>query len=746
MRATPPLVSGVIRAGAPLLVAFAAGLVLHGHPRQAQPAGQQPTFRAAANFIQVDVYPTVNGRPVADLTKADFEVLEDGVPQSVATFEHVSVAPSPDAVQVEPRTEAEAREAAADMHNRLFVLFLDTYHATDPTAWHDGRFRMAGSTEKRRPPEKKPLGPRGVDRAIIQFLEESIGPTDLVAPMSPEMDPARMTFTRRPERFADWVSTAWARRFSWDELDPEEESWAMCYPTDSVGDPFSCFTGILEEMVLRRREALTLKALEDTVDALGRVREGRKAVLLVSEGWQLFRQNQRLARALPASSKRGCPEEPPVTPGVFVGPGGKLQVGKDPQYPLSVDHSACDAARLDLAFRDNDREFRRLMDRANRETVSIYPIDPRGLAVFDQPIDARSPAPTDTVGAGTSITDDANSLRSRMDALRNLASATDGFVTETNDLAGGMQRIADDLSEYYLLGYNSTNTRFDGKFRKITVRVKRPGVEVRARRGYVAATEAEMSAVVKAAVPPDPGVAARDAALAMLNAPVVEHALKVAAGYEWRPAGPVIWAVAELGEAAARQADWREGGQAQITLTTGDGRPVATGRGRVSPAGRMFAWSSADTPLEAGEYLVRVAGRGTQAVEDDPGAQVRLNVPARPAEGAVALSTPHLLRRGPFTGAGFVPTADVKFRRAERIRITVSLGVQPAALTGRLLDRRGQPLAVPVTVEAHDESGRPAALAEAALNSLAPGDYLIELALGDGRTTRTVLAAFRIVP
>src|SRR5207249_11886685 len=63
---------------------------------------------------------------------------------------------------------------------------------------------------------------------------------------------------------------------------------------------------------------------------------------------------------------------------------------------------------------------------------------------------------------------------------------------DSNNLDAGMKRVVADLSSYYLLGYYSSG-KLDGKFHPITVRVKRPGVQVRARRGYLAATPADMT-------------------------------------------------------------------------------------------------------------------------------------------------------------------------------------------------------------------------------------------------------------
>ena len=80
---------------------------------------------------------------------------------------------------------------------------------------------------------------------------------------------------------------------------------------------------------------------------------------------------------------------------------------------------------------------------------------------------------------------DSRMLAGRLNSLRTLAEATDGLaIIDSNNLAGGMKRIVDDLSSYYLLGYYSSNDTRDGRFRKITVKVG--NASVAARRGYFA--------------------------------------------------------------------------------------------------------------------------------------------------------------------------------------------------------------------------------------------------------------------
>jgi VWFA-related protein len=124
---------------------------------------------------------------------------------------------------------------------------------------------------------------------------------------------------------------------------------------------------------------------------------------------------------------------------------------------------------------------------AARSNTSIYAVDPRGLATVDETIDVEG-LPDDTsrtseVGSAAFL----DALRMTQDSLRTLSEETGGFaIVNSNDLRGGLERVAKENSEYYLLAYAPSNTRRDGRFRRIEVRVMRPGIHVVARRGYYA--------------------------------------------------------------------------------------------------------------------------------------------------------------------------------------------------------------------------------------------------------------------
>ena len=124
---------------------------------------------------------------------------------------------------------------------------------------------------------------------------------------------------------------------------------------------------------------------------------------------------------------------------------------------------------------------------ATRANVAIYGVDPRGLgAGTDDLIEVQDMPTTRRSNLGTAAF--YNEVRLGQDNLRVLSSETGGFaVVNQNDFATGFERLVADNSAYYLLGYYSTNERRDGRFRKIEVKVRQPGLTVRARKGYVAA-------------------------------------------------------------------------------------------------------------------------------------------------------------------------------------------------------------------------------------------------------------------
>ena len=140
-----------------------------GHDARAQEP-PQPTFRTEANYVRVDVYPTLNGAPLTDLQKDDFEILEQGEPQTIDAFEHVMATGSvPQDMRREPSSVAESRAMLENPRARVFVLFLDYYHVD-----------VGGS--------------RNMRETLVNALDRFLGPEDLFAVMTPEMSARDLSF------------------------------------------------------------------------------------------------------------------------------------------------------------------------------------------------------------------------------------------------------------------------------------------------------------------------------------------------------------------------------------------------------------------------------------------------------------------------------------------------------------------------------------------------------------------------
>jgi hypothetical protein len=411
----------------------------------------------------------------------------------------------------------------------------------------------------------------------------------------------------------------------------------------------------------------------------------------------------------------------------------------DPQNSGSSMQS-CERERSLLAFGDLRQDFLNLIQRANRSNVSFYPLDARGLVVFDEPIGPRKPP---------SVVVDAARLRNRQEGLRELAVNTDGYaILNTNATDKALERVLQDTGAYYLLGYYSTNTKLDGRFRRLTVRVKRPGVDVRSRPGYLAPTEAELAstrvtALMNGAAPGHttiPPVVSR--ALERLAPARGDVPLRIITA----AAPGRIWLTGELDAATLKSTDWQNGGIARVAFEHDRGAaPPVSAEVSLTPGQKTFTVSAPSAAkIAPGRYVIRVELRAT-------GVTIPLQTTAEvtvPEDAWLIAATGLALRRGPSTGLAYVATADARFRRTERIRFEIPRTGGEGTASARLLGREGQPLGMAVTVgEREDaESKQRLIVADLTLAPLAQGEYVLEVIVEQGDRKESAAYAFRIIP
>ena len=648
---------------------------------------QVAVFRSGINYVRVDAFVTDgDDNPVYDLTQEDFEVYEDGILQEVDSFQVVQVDLLPQLGDTPlPRVgirQSDQQLAASQPDVRVFVIFLDDYHV-----------RFGNSIRAR--------------RMLVEFLENDLIPTDLVGVMYPLMPISDVILTRNHEAIINAVNRFEGVKYRCEARNDFEARYAY-YPLT---------------VIERIRNDVSLSALHGLMVRLGGLREGRKSVLLVSEGYSNY-----------------------VPPQIECA-GSMYEQQRGPVSPFMAENSF-EQSRAFFENSDLMMDVRRVFRTATRFNTSIYPVDPRGLAAFEFDID-QGPV---------SFRTDQQQLRFTVNSLRTLAEETGGrAIVNQNDLRPGLQQMLDDANGYYLLGYNSSAEPRDGEFHEIEVRLKREGLRVRARPGYWAITErdVERSLQTRANQPPK----AVNVALGELAAPrrgrLVRTWLGTSRAENGRTRVTFVW------EPLRTPGRREEASRVMVTAMGDNGgayfrgrvpddasaaRGTVRGRGRVNAAPPV---TRVEFEADPGTLQISLAieGEAGQVLDRD---RVEIDIPDFTGPDVV-LSTPAFVRarnelefRELADDWSVAPTASREFRRTDRLLLRFEAygpGDGAPEIEAEVVNRGGEAL-YPLEVTPAAEPGRFQVSFAPAF--LPPGEYLIELraAAPGGEATRMV--AFRL--
>ena len=434
------VLTGALAGG--IIVMGAAGDAASPHGRQAGQSAQAPAAQAAPQkpvateqrptfFTRIDMITTDvmvrdgRGQFIADLKKDDFEVYEDGVLQSLAsmTLSHGGRVFNIQAPPPPPPQEGillPPPRPTNDAAGRIFVVMIDDLHLD---------FRNTGRLRQLFKNISKTLIHEGDLFAVV-----STGPSSIAQDL---------TYDRKR---LDEI----AKKISGNGLKP----------TDIINGPESQ-DGPSE---VRYRAHVAFSTTNEFVKRMEEVRDRRKAVIYISEGYDFNPfEKARSGTGEGYFAKRdgvNTARQPSDT-----GDGTDTSNTSDEDPFLRQGQQFADA---DLA-----RELAELTRSANRANASFYTIDPRGLVGMPDLDENIDPVEWQDY------------VMKSQDSLRVLAEQTGGIaVVNQNDFDKSLKRIDAETSDYYVLGYYSTNPDPTIRNRTIDVKVKRPDMTVWSRRNY----------------------------------------------------------------------------------------------------------------------------------------------------------------------------------------------------------------------------------------------------------------------
>ena len=429
-------------------------LLLGGGSRDV--VAQAPRFPSGAERVTVDVVVTdAKGRPIAGLAREDFVVKENGVVQPILEFEAVdvseAVAAAPPAAEPRPAVVTNlAREEAG----RSFLVVVDDLNL-------------------------QPASAEAVKKALVKFLDVHVREGDVVT-LAPTAGGAwwsgRMIHGR--DDLVAALQAVRGRRLPDTRAERMSDHEAMLIETKR--DP-EALSHVSERFALYGLIGPG-PSLEEDVD---------RAPLDLGQGHILVRGGASAVYARAKERNRQTLRSLERAMHAVAGGRGRRAV------ILASDGFIQD---------DELSEFQLVRDAARRANAVLYFLDARGLR--DPTFDSLDlPLVHDNVSTNFSSLEREYESMANAGAV-NLAEDTGGFaIRNTNDLGAGLGRVSGESRTFYLLGYEPADQKADGRFHKIDVEVRRPGVRVRARKGYYA-EGGKRDAAVKPASPAEPPPAA----------------------------------------------------------------------------------------------------------------------------------------------------------------------------------------------------------------------------------------------